>query len=412
MITEIKKLLFSQTSKDSAVSLAGNIGVAVNAMLFTIIIARGLAPDRFGLFSALVALVSLLASLGDMGLSGALVNFIPKLSSPKNLITTAFWSQTAISVFFSLLLILVIPFKNQIFPGASSQQLLITAIMIFVFIIEIFWINLLRAQKHFGLASLLSISDSFIKLTFIALVHPLTIELGLVASLISAIPPTLFGLKHYAHSLSFSFSLSQLKQLFSFVKWLALIHLLSIATGRIDTIFLVSLHSSYAAGIFSAANRMVLLFILFVSSISMVIAPRFSGFTTIVQVKNYLKKISLLLAPVLLLMLILQLFAGQVVDIVFGADYKSAVLVFRYLMLAYIPFLISLLTINPLIYFFNLPKFIAAVTGIQLSILVILDLIFIPQLGALGPVVAVGLAQTVALMLTGYKLWQKLRPTV
>ena len=74
---KIKRIFFAQTTRDTLISFTGLGTIAVVGMLFTVIMARALEPALFGVFSALNALVGLLSSMGDLGISSALVNFIP-----------------------------------------------------------------------------------------------------------------------------------------------------------------------------------------------------------------------------------------------------------------------------------------------------------------------------------------------
>ena len=407
-LSKFSTLIFSATSRDSAASLAGNFGIAVGGMLFTIIVARSLSPDSFGLFSGILATVALLTSLGDLGISSALVNFVPKTSAPKLLISTIFWFQLVVSIILGAVLFVAAFFIDSKFlPGSTLAQVSLAALMVFLFIIENFFVNLLRAQGRFILASSLMVADSLFKLALIYIFYLtgfVSIDFALLMGIISTFIVAIWGLIIYLPLLSLYFSRPLLHQVFSFSKWVLVINFISLVTGKIDTILLLSLKSAFAAGIFAAANRMSFLFVLIISSLSMVVAPRFSRFTTPTQVKDYLKKISLLVLLVASLMLVVASLASVLVGFIFGPAYLPAVPVFRYLTLANFPFLLTILTISPLIYYFNDPKFVAGITVIQVVPLVVLDILLIPRLGPLGPAVALGVSQILTLSLTFVRL--------
>ena len=86
MIGKIKTLLFSDTSRDTAVIMGGNLAVALGGTLFTIVVARSLSPINFGIFSAIFALATLFSSLADLGISSALINFLPKVKGDRSTI--------------------------------------------------------------------------------------------------------------------------------------------------------------------------------------------------------------------------------------------------------------------------------------------------------------------------------------
>jgi len=89
---------------------------------------------------------------------------------------------------------------------------------------------------------------------------------------------------------------------------------------------------------------------------------------------------------------------------VFGAKYLTAIPVFKALTIALIPFLFSLVTSNPIIYTYGQPDYFAKVTMVQVVILVALDILLIPKLGAMAPAVSIGVSNMVMLVLGGMKL--------
>jgi len=164
------------------------------------------------------------------------------------------------------------------------------------------------------------------------------------------------------------------------------------------------MHSSFSAGIFAAASRIIFVFALVVSSLGSVVAPRFSGFTKRAQTIAYLKKLFTLVSLVSVVMLLVVLLAKPIILLVFGAKYLTAIPVFKALTIALIPFLFSLVTSNPIIYTYGQPDYFAKVTMVQVVILVALDILLIPKLGAMAPAVSIGVSNMVMLVLGGMKL--------
>lgn len=65
----------SQTAKDTYILFVGNIAAAFLGFIFTLIVARALSVEDFGILSAATNLIIIVASFTDLGISSGLVNF-------------------------------------------------------------------------------------------------------------------------------------------------------------------------------------------------------------------------------------------------------------------------------------------------------------------------------------------------
>lgn len=408
MIRQIKRLIFSDTSKDTFITMVGNGIVAVSGATFTVLVARGLNPSQFGVLSALTSTAILLASLGDMGISSALVNFIPKFKGDRDsIVSLSFWIQIIIAALIGLLLLALSHWHYKIIPGSTLTHFLLLTLLTTAALLSFFAQSLLKAERNFLYAAIVQIIESVGKLIPVGLLFFLStlqirpILLSIIGSITLAAS---VGLVKELGNISFVFPRLYLKKIFHFSKWVALMRGFSVAISRIDVILLNALGTSHQAGIYAAASRITMLFALLVSSLGSVVAPRFSAFNKKKQVITYIKKVSLLIGGVSLLMALSIILAPFIVKTVFGNQYLAAIPVFRYLTLAMIPFLLSIITTNPLIYFFNKPNFTALATAIQVGLLVVIEVALIPSLGAMAPTVALAVSNTVVLGLTGWKL--------
>lgn len=408
MKQKLLKLFSSSTSKDTLAAMVGNAGVALGGMLFTIIAARSLSPDKFGLFSSLLALYTLLASLGELGIPAALVNFLPKFKNDRHvLISLTFWFQLLTSFIFALIVVLLSLSKNIVIPGATYFQLFIVAFLVFGGVMEGFTQAVLRAERHFILASSLWIVDSLTKLLLLFALftqNKVTIESSLIVTGISITVATLIALSREFKNIHLVFPKNQFKEIYLFSRWIALTRVFSVTVSRIDILILNSLAGNYQAGIFAAASRITLVFTIVVSSLGNVVAPRFSSFNSQEQIKSYLKKLLLLVTAVSVGMALCIFLAKPIILLVFGTDYQEAILVFQLLTLAMIPFLYSIVTVNPIIYSYNRPNFIALTTFVQTVIIITLDVILIPVYGAIAPCIALAVSNFVVLIFTGWQL--------
>ena len=413
MIARVKAIVLSSTFLDTFYSLLGNAGVALGGMLFTIILARNLSPAQFGIYSSLWALSVLASSIGDMGLSSALVNFVPKLPQNRNqYVGLTLYLQLGISLFLFLILVVLSPFSDQIIPGSTPYLQFLAAAMTLIYILDNFGLSLLKAEKKFFLSSLIQTIESGNKLLWLflaAVLGMVSIPLAILVAVFAAIVTTIICLKNEFPQIRWFWPKVQLLEIFTFTKWIALMRVFSVAVARIDILILGKMAGSYEAGIFAAGSRLAILFTLVVSSLSSVVAPSFSSHTSKKQLISYIQKTTVLISLIAAGMLFSALLARPIILLVFGEKYLEAVPVFVALTFAMIPFLLSIITVNPLIYAFNQPAYVAWITVIQVVALVVLDIYLIPTFGALGPTISLGITNTLVLVLTTIKLVQQIR---
>ncbi len=405
---KIKSLLFSQTSKDTAVSLIGSGIVAGAGVIFTILLARSLEPERFGVYSSLTAILGIISVFADLGIGSSLVYFLPKLPNQRQvLVATSFWVQVIVAFAFTLLVSMLAFFNKTVVPGSIPIHLILTGALIGIYIVNQYAISLLKAEKRFFEASLVQAIDSIGKISLIFMFiihHQLTIGMALFFNSISAIISTIYALHSELGHLPLIFPKLYLKKIFKFAKWIGLSRAFGVVVSRVDIILLNLMHSSFSAGIFSASSRVSLVFALIVSALGSVVAPRFSSFTKRSQTIAYLKKLFFLTSGISLLMLLFAVFAKPIILLIFGLKYLDAIPVFIALTIALIPFLFSIITSNPIIYTYNQPDYFAKITIVQVVILLILDILLIPSLGAMAPAISIGVSNVVVLILGAIRL--------
>ncbi len=410
---KIRKILFAQTTRDTLISFTGLGTIAVVGMVFTVIIARALGPTLFGLFSALNALVTLLSSMGDLGISSALVNFIPKLADRRNiLISTAFWFQITVSVILALALIAVGTNPGLVVPGSKAVHFVIIGTLTGFYILQGFALGIFNAEKKFFQASFIQGFDSTVKLAIVAglfYTKNLNIELALLANVISCFLSLIYGFSGEFKNIRPIFPRAQMAEILKFSKWVALSRLFSVMISRVDILLLNLMVGGFEAGIFAAASRITLLFALLVSSLGAVTSPRFSAFKHHHEIIAYLKKVSLLVVGVSIFMLFTMLIADPLVRIVFGEKFIASVPIFQALTVAMIPFLFTVVTVPPLLYSFNQPQFLAKITIIQTVVLVGLDIILIPTYHAFGPAISLAVSNLIVFSASAFKLYSLLR---
>jgi len=407
-VEKIRKLLYSQTIKDTSISFLGLGVTAAIGFVFTVVLARILGPEQFGVFSAISALIAIVYSLGDLGIASALINFIPKLKESRSkLINTSFWFEVVVAIFILIIFSVLAIFHKSIIPGSLTNQLLIAGVLSVNYLLIGYIQGIFTAERRFWIYSISQIIDAVIKIIFVLLLlsaSRLSIDTALLANVVSTILALLFTFGKESLNIKLSFDKEIFHKLFSFAKWIAVTRIFSVFISRIDVILLNLLSNSFQAGIYAAANRITLLFSLLVSSLGSVINPRFSGFDSKSKVVSYIKKLLGLITVVSVAMLISALLAKPIIDIVFGDKFTDAIPVFQALTVAMIPFMYSLVTTPAIIYTYNQPKFIARMTIFQVVAMVISEIFLIPKIGAFAPSVALGITNTAVLLFSSIKL--------
>lgn len=404
----LKRLIRSATVKDTLISFTGLGFTAVVGFIYTVVLARTLGPDQFGVFSAITALVAIIYSLGDFGLSSALINFIPKINDKRQiLINTGFLFEFAVGLIILLVFGGLSIIHQTVLPGSLSGQILLAGLIAFNYLLINFAQAIFTAERKFGIYSISQIIDALIKISLVfALlsIGNLSISTAFAANIVSTIIALLVTFGRELLRIKFKFDKPIFIRLFHFAKWVAVSKIFAVFTTRIDIILLNLLLGSFQAGIFSAASRITLFFSLLISSLGSVVNPRFSGFDTKEKIKVYMRKLSLLIGLISVFMLLVAFLAEPIINIVFGDKFVDAIPVFRLLTVAMIPFMFSLITTPALTYSFEKPKFMAKLTAVQVVLMISLDLILIPRLGAFAPAIALGAGNVMAFTVSVFKL--------
>jgi O-antigen/teichoic acid export membrane protein len=407
-VEKIRKILQSQTIKDTLISFVGLGFTAIIGFIYTVVLARTLGPEYFGVFSAITSLVAIIYSLGDLGISSAIINFIPKISDKRQgLISTGFWFEFVISIIILVIFSILSIFHKTIIPGSIPEQLLLAGVVAINYLFINYAQAVFTAERKFVTYSLSQIVDAGIKITIVFVLlstSKLSISTAILANIVSTIIAIIYSYSRDLIKIKLNFDTHIFSKMFQFAKWIAVSKIFAVFTTRIDIILLNLMLGSFHAGIFSAASRITLFFSLLISSLGSVVNPRFSGFDTNIKVKAYMKKLSWLIGTISIFMVLSALLAQPIVNVVFGDKYLSSIPVFQALTLAMIPFMFTLITTPALTYTFSNPSFIAKLTAVQVMIMIAIDLIFIPSLGAFAPALALAVGNIVALIASIIKL--------
>lgn len=120
--------------KRSAISLAANVTKAIISFATGILIARGLGPEEYGVFSFLLASLTALRYLLDMGTSNAFFSFISKKNRSRSFFYYYFswvFTQFIISILF-IAFIAPDDWVQRIWEGESRERVIIAFVAVFL----------------------------------------------------------------------------------------------------------------------------------------------------------------------------------------------------------------------------------------------------------------------------------------
>lgn len=383
---------------------------AILGFIYTVLMARILSPDQFGVFSALVSLIAITFSLGDLGVGPAIINFLPKhKDKTQEIVETGYWFEYLVG-FATIVFFGMVSFNSHlIIPGSVNQQFFLVGSISFNYLLIGFSQAIFTANRQFQRFSSSQIIDAVIKIVLVLAflrLGRLSISSALVANFISTFFALILTFWNHLWKIKLNFNQKVFSQLFHYSKWIAISRFFSVFVGRIDIILLNLMASSFQAGIFAAASRVTLIFALLVSSLGTVINPRFSGFVSKSEAKSYILKLFLLVSFLSAFVLLSVGFSDQIILLVFGSRYLASSPLFKYLGLSMIPFLFTVITTGALLYTFNQSKYYAKIVAIQVTLIVLIDFFFIPRIGAHAPVLASFVANIFFLGASITKLYQ------
>lgn len=405
------RLVFSKTARNTYTLFLGNTLDAFLAFLFTVLTFRLLSTSDFGIFSAINNFIVLAFSILDIGIGSGVINFIsfhhtlnPEKS--REYFKAGLILRATLASVISLVLIgfswIISPrfFLTQEVPSVMLAGIAILGLSI----LDIVTFSLQGYQK-FLQSAISSTSFSMIRVLFILLVISLKIEYSVtLAMFFSAVAP-IVGVAIGLNFLKFSFreshpSLSTYRSLLSFSGWVGINKLASSIAGRVDVQILLLLAGPAITGIYSVASRIASFYAVIITSFSAVVAPKLASGKPLRQLRPLLLK-SILAQIGLISIMIFGIFISKpFILLLFGSKAEESITPFQGLTLANIPFIASSLSIIIIIYNLKKPKIIGLLSLFQAAIMIAGNILLIPRLGTLGPIITLGLANTVVLIVT------------
>ncbi len=385
----IQKYTKTQTVKDTVLVTIGMGLSTILSALSIFLIARFLGPAGFGLYVTALGLSIIVIDSLELAISGSIINFSSQATnSAKQFIKYGFKLKIIIGILVGLLFAIISQLLAPLLHADLTQPLLVASIFIPIVFLQRFPRSVLQAQKRFLSDISIEIATSLFRLLSVLVFYyyfQLTVITALTSYLLGAMLAFIFG----SFFISWKFLKTKItpivkKNFFSFQQWLTLGFVLAAIHGRIDSAILLKLTGPETTGVYQAAFRFFMPVLSFTAVLSLIFAPRFASFSNSKLAKIYLKKALLLSLSLSSLVLLIIPLAPFFVNLIFGSDFKSAILPTQILALGFFSFVAGAPLAAHLIYSTKRTKTFFLINLTQLVLLVTLDLSLIPLLGAIG----------------------------
>jgi O-antigen/teichoic acid export membrane protein len=415
----IFKILLSSTARNTYLVFFGNMTSAVFAFVFTVVLYRVISISDFGYYSALFSLFILVADIGDVGIGASLSRFLPPLKSKKyqfnRFIKTSFIYQIVVLGVFCILIYIFSDKVAEVFFHTLNLAPLVRAITIGIFGLGVtnYFGYILSAEERFVGASVISALSSILRLGFLILVivlHVINLTTVIWTQIGSMLLTSIVAFCFIGGAfIRVRFSRKDLKELVHFSKYLGIARSLTALSSRLDALMLIAYTNSTQTGIYSTASRVISIYPLLAGSFTSVIAPKISGMSNPKEFKLYLRKVILATIALIATILILIVLAYPFITILFGEKARDSVEVFRVLLVSQIFFTASIPAVAVAIYYVRKPHILTLNSILQLIIVVVGNMIFIPRYGRIGPALSLIVAFAASLICTTYMSFMYLK---
>lgn len=388
------RLALSKTAVNTYFVFFGNGLSAFFAFIFTVIYTNNLSWADVGYFSALLSLLLLVSDLADVGIGTSLSNFLPPLESTREkllaFLKTAFFLQFIIALIATLLLFLLSGLLGEILFHRENLNLLlqITFVGILFTIFANFCQYALSARQKFIQVSFLSAFGGLVRLLLLFAIYifakinlSYTVYMQTFSVLILLIMSILFLGTDFLKVKRIS---GDLIKLLKFTSFLGIARGLTALASRLDVLMIISLSGPTEAGIYATASRIIAIYPLLSGSFGTVIAPKLSTLSEKKSLKKFMLKVSMGTIGLIGTVLILILFAKPFMLLLFPQKGLEAISVFQLLLVSMIFFVGSLPAVSLAVYFLKKPHILTVNSVLQLIVVFVGNLIFIPKFGRLG----------------------------
>lgn len=400
LAVKIRSFFKERTFLDVVVNTGGNYLNVAFVAVYTFILFRSFTPNEYGIFGILFSIVFVLANILDFGLAASIYSYVPPLISkrPKLYIflKSNFLLQVGASITILIICMLSISYIDAILIKRNLPFIyyfwtfIATALLIW----QSFVLNTLFATKRFFHGNVLLLLSNISRLFIffaIVLFHKIDvvnviISLGVIQPITFLILCFFYRPYFLTQTIKAPIQRSAIKLKYS-LAYLFGIQFFNLGT-RIDLFMLNYFLPLAMVGFYTGAQKVVLVILTAVTSITQVLSPQFSNAKTQTQVKTLMKKSYLFISIAVIAHIMAILIPDKIYILFFTEKFLSTTGITKALSASYILYDLSVIPTLFFLYTIRKPIYMLIMNLIFLILAFICNLIFIQHMSVYGPAIA------------------------
>jgi O-antigen/teichoic acid export membrane protein len=382
-----KKVYSKRIFKDLSIVFTENIITKALNFIIILVLTRKLGPTEYGKYSYMYVFIGFFSSFLDFGMENTAVRFSSKYKELKDnifgiYVTALFLVMTFAIVFFTV-------FHKQYLVSMHKQELNIffTVVMISLFGESFIYVNdtYLQAVQKFKFRAAINISRYVGTLSFVAiLIFTNNINLHFVTYIFYVpVIMTLFFIRRYItfikSIIGYVFDKNILKKIIKYQMWMLFMSMANNILSRLDIIMLSFWVSFKEIGTYNAAFQLTSIVSFLPYVLGKVLLPKFAEKNQKDVCKIAVKSMKITSIIGLLILAFIPL-VPAIVKFLLGEKYLDAMAITQILLISF-DLSMVFLPIEQTMYAMDNPKALSIGKYVQIIILIILNILFIPRFG-------------------------------
>lgn len=392
----------SRLLADTSIVLVGQLATAALLLLTSVVLARELGVEKFGILGTLIAAATFTVEVSELGVGITLVRQVGQYQQTdppryRFVLLLALMLYAAVAV-----LVLVVGFS---LTPTLARILLSGDIPFNRFLLRItfaaasiscagtYVTAVLRSHQLFATLAAWSVVPIVARAFLMCgagLLYPGEIPPVMIAYLLAVASAAVLGLtiavRKYVRPKANAYDarVPALQEFIRFSKWVGGSALLATLATRVDPLLLAGRGTTRDVALFTVANQLALLAPMGINTMNTILLPRASRLASRGDYAGYLRQAYVLAGALAVSIGGLLAVSPVLLTSVFGAQYASASRVFQLLLVAH---LVNVLAwpVVLLVYSFDRPDVLTKVNLMQVAIQISGNYLLIPKIGARSP---------------------------
>lgn len=396
---KVKEILTTATFRQSSFVSIATVINGFLGLLFYVVTPRFLGPSLFGIFSVSVAIGTAVSDISDLGINTGIVRFVGKYAKEPNIANKYLKISLEIKAIASLFIFIVGFLTSDFFAVKIFGKPELASYLRIVFLGVSFTLffgfitSALQAYQKFFAWSVIQIGTNLLRFVLVSIFIAFGV-LSITNSLAIYVFMPLVGFVVGFFLLRQKFWNAKgggkvVSELLNFNKWVAAFIFVSAISSRLDTFISARFLSTFDLGLYSVAVQLTQVVPQIAGALSIVIAPKMAGMTSLGSLITYFKKTQIMVLGLACLGILVIPIGAVLIPVFYGGFYSGSVSIFIVLSVAMLIFLVSIPIHNVIIYYFSYPKLFWWLSIGHLAIVSFFGLNLIPRYGVMGAALTV-----------------------